>query len=98
MSTDALQRTIRRCTAVIVLAIGIHLTTVTRSGNDWGFLMTVVAGIYLFTSVVDPGEDTSAADSDDGAGSDHGADSDDGAGSDERGDGAESGGRSDAGG
>ncbi|WP_436926361.1 hypothetical protein [Halosimplex amylolyticum] len=88
MSTDALQRTIRRCTAVIVLSIGIHLTTVTRSGNDWGFLMVVVAGLYLFTSVVDVGEDTSAADGGDGTDADDGTDTD----------GAESGVRSDPGG
>jgi hypothetical protein len=56
VSTDdfaALRRTVRRCTAVLVVAIGIHLTVVTPGPSNWGLLLATVAGLYLFASVTD---------------------------------------------
>jgi hypothetical protein len=60
----ALRRTIRRCTALLVGAIGIHLETLTAGEAGWGLLMATVAGLYLFASVTDLEGDASAADGD----------------------------------
>ncbi|QLH81111.1 hypothetical protein [Halosimplex pelagicum] len=63
----ALGRTIRRCTAVLVVAVGIHLMAVTPREGGWGLLLATVAGFYLFASVTYVDGDDSVAD-DDGRG------------------------------
>jgi len=60
----ALGRTVRRCTAVLVLAIGIHLVAVTPGESDWGVLLAALAGCYLLASVVNVDRDDSETESD----------------------------------
>ncbi|WP_436911430.1 hypothetical protein [Halosimplex marinum] len=72
-STDdiaALRRTVRRCTAVLVVAIGIHLATVTPGPSNWGLLLATVAGLYLFASVTDVEGDAAGTDGDETDGGD----------------------------
>ncbi|WP_436929443.1 hypothetical protein [Halosimplex halobium] len=102
----ALQRTIRRCTALLVVAVGVHLAVVTPGSSDWGALLATAAGFYLFASVIDLEEgssETGDGEADDGQDGDRTeADADDGdeADSDGRDDGRGEGSavRSDAGG
>jgi len=71
----ALGRTIRRCTAVLVLAVGVHLMGVAPGGNDWGLALVTLAGSYLFASLiyVDGESPETGGDETDDAGSDEGA-------------------------
>ncbi|QPV64563.1 hypothetical protein I7X12_08100 [Halosimplex litoreum] len=64
----ALGRTIRRCTAVLVLTIGIHLLAITPGESDWGLALVTLAGFYLFaslTSVDGEGAETDGEETDD---------------------------------
>jgi hypothetical protein len=70
----ALGRTVRRCTAVLVLAVGIHLLAITPGESDWGLALATVAGFYLFASVtsVDGGSSETGGDETGGDGRDDG--------------------------
>ncbi|WP_135366349.1 hypothetical protein [Halosimplex halophilum] len=102
----ALQRTIRRCTALLVVVVGVHLAVVTPGSSDWGALLATAAGFYLFASVTDlegsasESGDGGADDGQEGDGTDADADDGDETDSDGRDDGHEEGSavRSDAGG
>jgi len=64
----ALARTVRRCTAVLVVAVGVHLVAVTPGGSDWGLALVVLAGFYLFASVTYPRDTATGDDRPDEAG------------------------------
>jgi len=46
----SLRRTVRRCTAVVVAALGLNLTAVTDPGTLWGGVLFVAAVGYLVAS------------------------------------------------
>ncbi|MFB6152227.1 MAG: hypothetical protein ABEJ40_10510, partial [Haloarculaceae archaeon] len=46
----ALRRTIRRCTAVLVAAVALHMGAVAGYGNNWPAVLFVGAALYLLVS------------------------------------------------
>ena len=70
---SALQRTVRRCTAILVAAVALHLDAVAGAGKDWSTVLLVGVVLYLLASgwlefvVIRPNENAADAAGDGGS-------------------------------